>query len=189
MANYYLDIETTGLDPETCDIITLQYASMDGWTGRLSGDVHVLTEWNCDGEKGMLERFAAETEFMHEDVFEFIPVGYCLSFEEKFLRAKMDKHGICGRYGFDKVDIIGRPHVDLHSVGILCNGGAFRGSGLANMTAKQGNGSGIPELYANGDHAAIMEYVRNEARAFVDWYVWLLKRMPEMHREWKGTLQ
>ncbi len=188
MANYYLDIETTGLDPKTCNIITLQYAGLDGWTGELSSDIHVLTEWDCCGEKGILERFAAETNFMHENVFAFIPVGYCLSFEEKFLRDKMGKHGICGRYGFNKVDIMERPHVDLHSVGILCNGGAFKGSGLSNMTSKQGNGSNIPELYAAGNHEAIMEYVRNEAHAFVNWYVWLLKQMPAVHREWKATL-
>ena len=186
MASCYLDIETTGLDHEKCDIIALQYAYLDGWSGKLSGDIHILTEWDCGDEENMLEKFVSETDFMDRNVFGLIPVGYNLSFEERFIRAKMAKYGIDKRHGFEQVDIMTRPHIDMHAVGIMCNGGAFKGSGLDRMTAKPKSGAGIPELYANSDYAAIVEYIKNETHAFVDWYSWLLKRMPEMHREWKG---
>ncbi|KKK91948.1 hypothetical protein LCGC14_2707790, partial [marine sediment metagenome] len=37
MVNYYLDIETTGLDPKTNKIITIQYQRLDSQTGEAVG--------------------------------------------------------------------------------------------------------------------------------------------------------
>ena len=45
MANYYLDIETTGLDPGNSSIITIQYQELERGTGRPVGELSILKEW------------------------------------------------------------------------------------------------------------------------------------------------
>ena len=100
----------------------------------------------------------------------------------------MRHHGILDMHGLLGVDIMSRPHIDLHSVGILSNHGRFKGSGLDKMTAKPRSGVYIPEWYAAGNHDAINEYIRDETHAFVDWYAWLVKRMPELHYEWMKSI-
>ena len=183
MATYYLDIETTGLDPNKESIVSIQYAEL-GDNGRKASNINVLTEWNHGGEEKMLDTFLEITGFMSKNYFAFIPCGYNLSFEERFLNTRMKNHGILAKRGISKIDIMNRPHIDIHSVGILCNHGMFKGSGLDNMTAKRQDGARVPELHAGQKYDAIMEYIINETNAFIDWYAWLVKRMPEVHMEW-----
>lgn len=188
MATYYLDIETTGLDHDKERIVSIQYAEL-GYNGRKAGNINVLTEWNYGGEEKMLDTFLEITGFMSKNYFAFIPCGYNLSFEERFLDARMRHYGILAKRGISKIDIMDRPHIDLHSVGILFNRGAFRGSGLDNITAKRQDGARVPELHAGQKYNAIMEYIIDEANAFIDWYSWLVKRMPELREEWAAHVR
>ena len=50
MANYYLDIETTGLDEVESKITTIQYVELERGTGRQLGELTILKEWEL-GEK------------------------------------------------------------------------------------------------------------------------------------------
>ena len=54
--NYYLDIETTGLDELHNKIITIQYMELDRNTGKPVGPLKILKEWESD-EKTILKRF------------------------------------------------------------------------------------------------------------------------------------
>ncbi len=45
MAQHYLDIETTGLDPEIDQIITIQYQELDRNTGEAVGELTILKAW------------------------------------------------------------------------------------------------------------------------------------------------
>ncbi len=56
MANYYLDIETTGLDEVESKITTIQYVELERGTGRQLGELTILKEWEL-GEKEMLSKF------------------------------------------------------------------------------------------------------------------------------------
>ena len=56
MANYYLDIETTGLDEVESKITTIQYVELERGTGRQLGELTILKEWEL-GEKEMLRKF------------------------------------------------------------------------------------------------------------------------------------
>lgn len=170
MANYYLDIETTGLDPAADSIITIQYQEMERCTGRPKGSLRVLKSWE-GGEAEMLERFARGAGIGSKDRFAFVPVGYNLGFEHGFLHAKAG------------IDILGLPHVDLHHTAILMNGGEFRGSGLDKMTGKPHGGGVIPEWYREGRYGDIVRYVEREAAEFIRFYEWLLWRLPDVHRE------
>ncbi|WOV93170.1 MAG: ribonuclease H-like domain-containing protein [Candidatus Nitrosoabyssus spongiisocia] len=88
MTSYYLDIETTGLDEVKDKIITIQWAELERNTGKLIGDIHILKEWESD-EKTMLDQFMQQTNIVSSYDFDFIPVGYNLKFEHKFILEKL----------------------------------------------------------------------------------------------------
>ena len=56
MGNYYLDIETTGLDEVENKITTIQYVELERGTGKQLGELTILKEWEL-GEEGMLRKF------------------------------------------------------------------------------------------------------------------------------------
>ena len=56
MANYYFDIETTGLDPEKCKIITIQFQELDSFSGEAKGELIIL-KVRESSEREILEKF------------------------------------------------------------------------------------------------------------------------------------
>ena len=60
MGNYYLDIETTGLDEVQDKITTIQYVELERSTGRQLGEMTILKEWEL-GEEGMLKKFIEDS--------------------------------------------------------------------------------------------------------------------------------
>ena len=129
MGNYYLDIETTGLDEVQSKITTIQYVELERSTGKQIGEITILKEWEL-GEEEMLKKFIADSTITKKYDFDFIPVGYNLGFEHKFLLEKSAK------YDLFPISILSRPCIDLHAVGIMMNKGEFRGSGLDQLTGK-----------------------------------------------------
>ena len=65
------------------------------------------------------------------------------------------------------------------------NGGEFKGSGLDNITDKRRSGGSVPDWYKNGEYQKIDMYVRDEADAFIRFYMWLLGAMPGVRERWK----
>ena len=181
MATYYLDIETTGLDERHSKIITIQYQELERGTGRAAGDLTILKEWEM-GESGMLEHIERHTPILNDYPFDFIAVGYNLGFEHKFLQRKTRQHGL------PEINLLSRPCVDLHGVGILMNHGEFKGSGLDKMTGKKESGGNVPAWYGSGDHSLIENYIKNETREFLKWHAWLVARMPKVREEWDGVM-
>ena len=181
MPTYYLDIETTGLDERRGKIITIQYQELERGTGRPLGDVTILKEWE-GGERAMLERLIHDTPIISSYQFDFIPVGYNLGFEHKFLLAKTNQHGL------PRINLLAHPCIDLHGTGILMNHGEFKGSGLDKITGKKQSGGNVPEWYGTRDYGMIEEYVTDETREFTKWYVWLLTRLPHLREEWNHVL-
>ncbi len=177
MGNYYLDIETTGLDPDVDEILTIQYQELDRSAGGAIGPLVILKAWESS-EKNIIERFLNETSFLDAYDFSFIPVGYNLGFEHNFLKTRAEKHGL------PEVDILGKPFIDLRVIGILMKGGAFKGSGLNKITGKERDGMMVPVWNKVGDYDKIVEYIEMETREFVKFNVWLYKRMPELLGEW-----
>lgn len=176
MANYYLDIETTGLDPKHDRIITIQYQKLERGSARASGPLKILREWDS-GEARMLREFIEDSRITDSYPFAFVPVGYNLHFEHNFLSEK------CRQHGLPRVDILGRPHLDLRVCGIIMNGGEFKDSGLDKLTRKPHDGSIIPAWYRDGKHEEIIDYVQKEAGEFVRFACWLHKELPDsLHR-------
>jgi DNA polymerase III alpha subunit (gram-positive type) len=182
MPSYYLDIETTGLNPETDKIITIQYQPLDMNTGEAIGDLIILKEWESD-EENMLRVFMLESEILDPYAFSFVAVGYNLSFEHIFLKSKAKF------YNLPEIDILNKPFIDLKAIGILMNKGQFKGSGLDKITGKKTNGSGIPEFYKNKEYQKIINYITNETEEFIKFHVWLYKEMPKLHSKFKDSCE
>lgn len=179
--NYYLDIETTGLDPQHGKIITIQYAPLERNTFKQAGPLVILKEWELGGEKALLDKFIQDTDIISSYDFDFIPVGYNLTFEHKFLNSKT-KH-----YKLPEVDVLFRPHIDLHHVGILINDGEHKGSGLDKITNKESTGRSIPDWYENKQYDKIESYIVQETDAFIEFVNKLAKIMPTLRSNFSET--
>ena len=179
MSNYYLDIETTGLDPKKDKIITIQFMKLYETTAEPIGNLKILREWNSS-EKEILERFIEESEITDPYPFTFVPVGYNLGFEHNFFLDRCKVHGLAD------IDILGNPFIDLRSLGIIMNNGKFKGSGLDKLTGKSQNGSIIPKLYAEKKYSEIEDYINEESAEFVKFCTWIYKELPSMLNRFKS---
>ena len=123
MTNYYLDIETTGLNPLSSEIVTIQYQKL-GFDGKPVEDLKILKAWESS-EKEILIQFS---KMITINVWDFVACGYNIKFENDFFYTR------CKENGLKPIDILSRPFIDLHPIGIMMNGGNFKGSGLDKLT-------------------------------------------------------
>lgn len=169
MTSYYFDIETTGLNPETSTILTIQFQKLD-FRGLPTEDLVILKSWESS-EKEILEQFVKKTDILNKhDSWIFVPVGYNLPFEAKFLSYKFKKYEIC-----DDFNLLDKPYVDLFQMAIIFNQGKFKGTGLDKVSGKQGDGFQVIEAYSFGDYDKIVGYVEMETREFLRLYRFLLR--------------
>ncbi|MDD5162621.1 MAG: ribonuclease H-like domain-containing protein [Candidatus ainarchaeum sp.] len=171
MGNFYFDIETTGLDAKKNKIITIQYQELDRHTGNAIGELVILKEWELS-ERGILEKFIADSKIASNYDFDFIPTGYNLGFEHNFLKERTALHSL------NPLDILSKPFLDLRAFGIIMNKGEFKGSGLDKITGKATDGRQVPIWYQNKEYATIIKYIENEAKSFIELNAWLYKEMP-----------
>ena len=183
MANYYLDIETTGTDEVMDKIITIQYAELEQGTGKQVGDLKILKEWDS-GEEEMIRQFIIDSPVVNPYSFDFVPVGYNLAFEHKFLLEKTSKYT-----KLFPITILTRPHIDLHNLGILLNGGKFKNSGLDKFTDKPSNGSQVPVWYRNKEYEKIENYIRQETKEFIKFYRWAHRELPLLESNLKQAMR
>lgn len=93
MGNFYLDLETTGLDPLKDKIITIQFMEIDRNTAAKKGELRILKEWESS-EKEILLQFISESRIADPYPFTFVPVGYNLGFEHRFLLERCRANGL-----------------------------------------------------------------------------------------------
>lgn len=178
---FYFDIETAGLDPDSSKIITIQYQKLD-WRGNPEDDLVILREWEA-GEESILRRFLEDTNAGSPNDFDFVPVGYNLKFENMFLNSRLK------RYGLPAVDILGRPMLDLHPIGVIMNGCNFRGASLDQMSGKAQGGGQVPAWYEDGDYNQIDMYVTDEAGEFIRLFAWMCRELPPLHQKYMASLK
>ena len=177
--NYYLDIETTGLDELHSKIITIQYMELERNTAKPVGPLKILKEWESD-EKTILKRFI--DDFVPGNQWAFIPIGFNLQFEHKFLWQR------CISNALQPVDILNCPFLDLKTVAVLMNKGEFKGASLHQMTNKPRGGGNIPQLYADKNFDEIEGYIKKETDEFVGLAQWLYREMPQMLEKFSQSL-
>ena len=171
--NYYLDIETTGLDPLHSKIITIQYMELERNTAKPTGPLKILKEWESD-EKTILTEFLSNSGINDDYKFNFIPVGFNLQFEHSFFI------GRCISNNIKPIDILNRPFLDLKTVGVIMNKGEFKGASLHKLTNKPHGGGNIPQLYGEKKYAEIESYIKKETEEFTTFCSRLYKELPEL---------
>ena len=174
--NYYLDIETTGLDELNNKIITIQYVELERNTAKPIGPLKILKEWESD-EKTILKRFIEDSGVGDKYPFAFIPVGFNLQFEHKFIWQR------CMSNGLQPIDVLDRPFLDLKTVGVIMNKGEFKGAGLDKLTNKPQSGKEIPRLYYEKNYGEIEKYIKIETESFCEWLAKLFVKLPKLRDE------
>ena len=163
------------MNPEKDKIITIQYQELERNTAKPVGDLIILKEWESS-EKKIIEKFL-ESGVIHPYPFKFVPIGYNLNFEHKFLKQKTEA------YGLPLVNILDKPTIDLRAIGVIMNNGEFKGSGLDKITEKPMNGSQIPTWYENKEYWKIIEYIEAEAKTFIKFNEILYRELPQLRRK------
>ena len=130
MPNFYLDIETTGLDPQNSKIITIQFAKLHDTTSQQIGELRILKEWESS-EKEILKQFIIQSEITHSYPFSFISVGFNLQFEHNFFIQR------CKANGLEPIDIFNKPHIDIKPFAVIMNNGQFKGSARPTQTSQR----------------------------------------------------
>lgn len=181
MTNYYLDIETTGLNPEVDKIITIQLQKLEMSTGKPLGDLIILKEWESS-EEDIVKKFLELIGVAVKDPFNFVATGFNLGFENKFLKAKSIK------YGFPVFDINDKPSIDLKNIGVIMNQGQFKGASLDKLTGKNGKGIQVLRYYADKEYDKIIAYIEQETKEFLKFNTMLYQEMPKLLEEFKKTL-
>ena len=174
--NYYLDIETTGLDELRNKIITIQYMELERNTAKPVGPLKILKEWESD-EKTILKKFVED--FVPENDWAFVPIGFNLQFEHDFFWQR------CISNGLKPVDILKGPFLDLKTVAVLMNKGELKGAALHNITGKPHSGSNIPNLYSEKKYEEIENYIKNETDEFSKFCVRLYEEMPKLFEKFR----
>ena len=171
--NYYLDIETTGLNPLQHKIITIQYMELERNTAKPVGPLKILKEWESD-EKTILTEFISDSGVADKYPFAFIPIGFNLPFEHSFFWQR------CMSNALKPIDILSGPFLDLKTVAVLMNKGEFKGASLHNITNKPQSGSKIPQLYEEKKYTEIESYIRKETEEFSKFCIQLYVEMPDL---------
>jgi hypothetical protein len=171
LVEYYFDIETTGLDPEHNKVITVQIQELAGRTGEPIGEIEILKEWESS-EKQLLERIMPLLTC--ERPFDFVTIGKNLLFDFMFLSKRAEKYGL---ENMDLNCLHKRAFLDLKHILIMVNEGSFKGYDKLLRKGKQVN-SQIPELYSQGKYDEIANYIKEEAKVFIEAYQKLKKEMP-----------
>lgn len=168
MKGHYFDIETYSPgetpNPETDKIISIQFQKIDLETGKEEGKLQILKEWEESEEE--IIKFIYKW-FFSRNVWQFIPIGFNLSFEWKFLSYKFKQYNLDTRelsYYFDNF-----PQIDLKPFAVIKKG-SFVGASLSSISEKEDDGNVIKEYYEKKQFDKIENYIENEAKSFIDLY-------------------
>jgi len=183
MPEYYLDIETTGLDPKNEKMISIQYQRLGMISGREEGPLNIMKAWETS-EKDILERFLPM--FMGGGPFSFVAIGLNIPFMYSFIVERARIHGLDAP---DPLYLFGsKPYLDIKPVLVMMNKGSFKGASLDKFGQLSFTGDMIPKMYYEGDHDRIESCIIEEASEFLKLYRHLKERAPSLVMA-KGMVQ
>lgn len=168
MEAHYFDIETyspgTKPDPKTDKIISIQFQKIDLKTGDVIGKLQILKEWEENEEE--IVKFIYKW-FFKRNPWQFVPLGFNLNFEWKFLCAKFKQYHLADMNLGDFVENM--PQIDLKVLAVLKKG-TFMGASLSSISDKKDDGHVIKEYYEKKQYDKIEQYIIQETQSFIDMY-------------------
>lgn len=170
MAEFYFDIETTGLNGRRNQAILAAFQKISH--NRPDGPLVILKSWDLGGEKRLLNRIELTGVFkLGTHRFDFVPVGKNLRFDLSFLveRMRVSRIRMWTREQL-RVFFHEKPLKDIDTIVIMMNNGRFVGSGLESFSGKKSSGRRVVDLWGARDYAGIERYVTEEAEAFFELY-------------------
>lgn len=171
---YYVDVETTGLNPKEDKIITIQYQKII--LGKPIGKLIILKEWESSEEE-IVKKFY--DVFVSPNPFDFIPVMQNHLFDFRFLLKKFKKYNL--QIDGNEIDFLYKlPIIDLKSIFVIANNLNFKNSGLDSFSEKNKKGSIIPDLYAQKKYDLIEDYIVQEANSFINAFKIILDYLPNL---------
>ena len=180
MSKYYLDIETTGLNPNENKIISIQTAFIDEKNKKFRN----IKVYMHDDEAIILENFFRDyREIINKyGVFGYIFVGYNIQFDLVFLWKKARVHGIEIPFTSFESFIFKVPFLDLRHLVILMNDANFKGSSLSNFSKKKHDGNIIIDYLHEKNKDKIMRYIYDETEAYKNLYFFLRDKMNKLKK-------
>jgi len=173
LVEYYFDMETTGIDFDADEVITIQWQRLNGFTGEPIGDLSILKRWESS-EKEIIESFLPSLKCKP---FDFIFIGKNLLFDFCLLDERMRKH----RLGeFDIRCLYERCSLDLKPLLVLMNKGNFVGYDKVLPKTNPLTNDKIPELFKNKKFPEIIHYIKDEAMDFIRAYQVFKREMPSL---------
>jgi len=175
MTEYYFDMETTGIDFDKDEIITIQWQMLNGHTGDSIGELNVLKGWEYP-ETEILRTFAPN---LMCKPFDFIIVGKNLLFDFCFLNKKM------AHYGFGEFDIrcmYQRVSLDIKPILVLMNNGNFVGYDMVVPKRNPLRNDEIPTLFRQRRYPEILQYIKDESKDLIEVYKMLKREMPSFKK-------
>lgn len=179
--NYYLDIEALGFDYENDEIISIQYQKLDK-EGKPIEDLVILKAWESS-EEDIIRKFYKV--FMTSNPFDFTAIGCNLIYDLSFIFSKFKKYNLPLKSDFMSFMYRDKPHIDIKYPLIIANNLDFKGSGLDKMTNKKIDGKIIPEWHKNKDYGKIEEYIKDEAKSFLEVLQIIKEDLIKSKEKWK----
>jgi hypothetical protein len=175
LTEYYFDTETTGLDYDVDEVITIQWQKLNGFTGEPIGELNILKIWESS-EKEIMESFLPNLKCKP---FDFIFVGKNLMFDFCFLSERLKKHNL-GTFDIRCLDK--RCVLDLKPLLVLMNKGNFKAYDKVLPKTNPLTNDQIPKLFreGKGKYPEIVQYVKDEATDFIRAYQVFKKELPSL---------
>lgn len=177
LVEYYFDTETTGLDFNVDEIITIQWQKLNGFTGEPIGELNILKRWESS-EKEILESFIPN---LRCKPFDFIIVGKNLLFDFCLLNQRMKQHNL-GE--LDLRCVYERVSLDIKPILVMMNNGNFIGYDKMIPKTNPLTGDKIPQFFREGKYAEVIQYIKSEAEDFLKAYQIFKREIPSL----KGRL-
>ena len=173
LTEYYFDTETTGLDYDVDEVITIQWQRLNGFAGEPIGELNILKRWESS-EKEIIESFLPNLKCKP---FDFIFVGKNLMFDFCLLSERMKKHNL-GTFDIRCLDE--RCSLDLKPLLVLMNRSNFKGYDKVLPKTNPLTNDQIPKLFREGKFAEIVQYVKDEAKDFIEAYQAFKEELPSL---------
>ena len=173
MAEYYFDMETTGFNFDSDEIITIQWQRLNGFTGEPIDELNILKRWESSEEE-IIKTFLPN---LRCKPFDFIFVGKNLLFDFCLLSQRME------HYSLGELDLrclYERVSLDIKPILVMMNNGNFIGYDKVLPKTNPLTNDKIPQLFIEGKYPELTQYIKDEADDFIKAYQVLKKEMPSL---------